>query len=55
VTRALVRTVLSRYAEASPGDWRFVANTQEAGDQEPREERSLRFNLLIPKDSWSAS
>jgi len=46
VTRALVRTVLSRYAEASPGDWRFVANTYGRPEiREPREERSLRFNL----------
>lgn len=46
VTRALVRTVLSRYAEASPGDWRFVANVYGRPEiQEPREERSLRFNL----------
>jgi len=46
VTRALVRTVLSRYAAASPGDWRFISN--EFGRPEilePREERSLRFNL----------
>ena len=46
VTRALVRTVLSRYAAVSPGDWRFVANEYGRPEiQEPREERSLRFNL----------
>jgi 4'-phosphopantetheinyl transferase len=26
VTRALVRTVLSRYADVAPGDWRFSSN-----------------------------
>ncbi|MGH9392364.1 MAG: 4'-phosphopantetheinyl transferase family protein, partial [Vicinamibacteria bacterium] len=46
VTRALVRTVLSRYAAVSPGGWRFVANEFGRPEiQEPREERSLRFNL----------
>lgn len=46
VTRALVRTVLSRYAAVSPGDWRFVANEYGRPEvHEPREERSLRFNL----------
>jgi len=46
VTRALVRTVLSRYAEVSPADWRFVANGYGKPEiSEPREERSLRFNL----------
>ena len=46
VTRALVRTVLSRYAAVSPGDWRFVANEFGRPEiQEPIEERSLRFNL----------
>ncbi len=46
VTRALVRTVLSRYADVSPGDWRFVANEYGKPEiSEPREKRSLRFNL----------
>ncbi len=46
VTRALLRTVLSRYAPVSPKDWRFVANEYGRPEiQEPREERSLRFNL----------
>ena len=26
ITRALVRTMLSRYAEVAPRDWRFVTN-----------------------------
>jgi 4'-phosphopantetheinyl transferase len=46
VTRALVRTVLSRYADVAPGDWHFVAN--EHGRPEilaPRREPRLRFNL----------
>jgi 4'-phosphopantetheinyl transferase len=46
VTRVLVRTVLSRYAAVSPGDWRFVTNEYGRPEvQEPAEERSLRFNL----------
>jgi 4'-phosphopantetheinyl transferase len=46
VTRALVRTVLSRYAAVSPGDWRFIANEFGRPEiSEPRAERSLRFNL----------
>jgi 4'-phosphopantetheinyl transferase len=46
VTRALVRTVLSRYAEVQPADWRFVANQYGRPEvSEPSEERSLRFNL----------
>ncbi len=46
VTRALVRTALSRYAEVSPRDWRFVLNEYGRPQiQEPAGERSLRFNL----------
>lgn len=46
VTRALVRTVLSRYAGVPPGDWRFVPNQYGRPEiSAPREERSLRFNL----------
>lgn len=46
VTRALVRTVLSRYADVPPGDWRFVANQYGRPEiSEPHGERSLRFNL----------
>ena len=26
MTRALVRTILSRYATVAPADWRFIAN-----------------------------
>ncbi len=46
VTRALVRTSLSRYADVSPEDWRFVANQYGRPEiDEPREARALRFNL----------
>ena len=46
VTRALVRTVLSRYAAVSPEDWRFIANEFGRPEiSEPGGERSLRFNL----------
>jgi 4'-phosphopantetheinyl transferase len=46
VTRALVRTVLSRYAAVPPGVWRFVANQYGRPEiAEPREARALRFNL----------
>jgi 4'-phosphopantetheinyl transferase len=46
VTRALVRTTLSRYADVAPRDWRFVANPYGRPEiDEPREARALRFNL----------
>jgi len=46
VTRALVRTVLSRYAAVAPADWRFVTNQYGRPEiDEPREQRMLRFNL----------
>jgi 4'-phosphopantetheinyl transferase len=46
VTRALVRTALSRYAPVAPRDWRFVSNEFGRPEiREPAEERSLRFNL----------
>ncbi|MBI2387096.1 MAG: 4'-phosphopantetheinyl transferase superfamily protein [Elusimicrobia bacterium] len=44
--RALCRTVLSRYADVDPGDWRFARN--EHGRPEvsgPRGRGRLRFNL----------
>lgn len=47
ITRALVRTTLSRYAAVSPTDWRFIAN--EFGRPEvldrPAGVADLRFNL----------
>ena len=56
VTRALVRTVLSRYADVSPGDWRFVANEYGSPEiDEPSEERCLRFNLSHTEGSSSVS
>jgi 4'-phosphopantetheinyl transferase len=46
VTRALVRTVLSRYADVAPGDWRFEVNEHGRPEvRDPEENRSLRFNL----------
>jgi 4'-phosphopantetheinyl transferase len=46
VTRALVRTTLSRYADVAPSDWRFVFNQYGRPEiDEPREARGLRFNL----------
>lgn len=46
VTRALVRTVLSRYGGVPPGDFRFETNEFGRPEiREPRSERSLRFNL----------
>jgi 4'-phosphopantetheinyl transferase len=46
VTRALVRTALSRYADVSPRDWRFVSNEYGRPEvQDPAGERALRFNL----------
>jgi 4'-phosphopantetheinyl transferase len=50
VTRALVRTVLSRYAEVDPTAWRFVTNEHGRPEiDEPREARWLRFNLSHTK------
>jgi 4'-phosphopantetheinyl transferase len=46
VTRALLRTVLSRYAPVPPERWRFAANEYgRPSVDEPREQRWLRFNL----------
>jgi 4'-phosphopantetheinyl transferase len=47
VTRALVRTVLSRYAAVAPKDWIFSANAQGRPEIVNREGRdqSLSFNL----------
>jgi 4'-phosphopantetheinyl transferase len=50
VTRALLRTVLSRYAGVDPEDWRFVTNEWGRPEiDEPREARWLRFNLSHTK------
>lgn len=51
VTRALVRTVLSRYAPLAPGDWRFAGNGYGRPQIAPEivarcpEAADLRFNL----------
>lgn len=46
VTRALVRTVLSKYADVPPERWRFVTNEHGRPEiDEPAEARWLKFNL----------
>jgi 4'-phosphopantetheinyl transferase len=46
VTRALVRTTLSRYADVPADAWRFVTNPYGCPSiDEPRDARFLRFNL----------
>jgi 4'-phosphopantetheinyl transferase len=47
VTRALVRTVLSRYADVAPADWTFVVNTHGRPEIAPRHPRAgmLSFNV----------
>lgn len=50
VTRALLRTTLSRYADVSPAEWRFVTNEYGCPSiDEPRHARLLRFNLSHTK------
>jgi len=46
VTRALVRTVLSKYTDVTPGAWRFVTNEYGRPEiDEPVDARWLKFNL----------
>ena len=45
ITRALCRTVLSRYAEVAPTDWRFRANEWGRPEITVPELAHLRFNL----------
>jgi 4'-phosphopantetheinyl transferase len=46
VTRALVRTTLSRYAPVAPDAWRFVENAQGRPEiDSPAAARGLRFSL----------
>ncbi len=46
VTRALVRTVLSRYCEVEPADWRFIENDYgRPAIGAPAAQSRLRFNL----------
>ena len=47
VTRAMVRTVLSRYAQVAPRDWRFAANEygKPSIAAEHTEARDVEFNL----------
>ena len=47
VTRAMVRTVLSKYADVAPRDWRFAANDygKPSIAAEHTEARGIEFNL----------
>ena len=47
LTRALVRTMLSRYAAVAPGDWAFVANVHGRPEllDRPSGVPDLRFNI----------
>ena len=47
ITRALVRTMLSRYAEVAPRDWRFITNQYGRPEvlDRPAGVADLRFNL----------
>jgi 4'-phosphopantetheinyl transferase len=47
ITRALVRTMLSRYAGVAPADWRFIANVHGRPEilDRPPGAPDLRFNI----------
>lgn len=47
VTRALVRTTLSRYASVAPAEWRFIANVHGRPEilERPPGAPDLRFNI----------
>jgi 4'-phosphopantetheinyl transferase len=45
LTRALVRSTLSRYAPVAPGAWTFVKNEHGRPEIEAREHAWIRFNL----------
>lgn len=46
ITRALVRTVLSKYADVPPEAWRFITNDYGRPEIDmPRDARWLRFNV----------
>jgi 4'-phosphopantetheinyl transferase len=47
ITRALVRTMLSRYARVAPAEWRFIANVHGRPEifDRPSGAPDLRFNL----------
>jgi 4'-phosphopantetheinyl transferase len=47
ITRALVRTTLSRYAPVTPADWRFIANVHGRPEilERPAGVPDLRFNI----------
>src|SRR5215218_6477573 len=48
LTRALVRTTLSRYAPVRPADWKFIANVHGRPEilDRPSGVPDLRFNIL---------
>ena len=47
ITRALVRTMLSRYAQVAPADWKFIANVHGRPEilDRPPGAPDLRFNI----------
>jgi 4'-phosphopantetheinyl transferase len=47
ITRALVRTTLSRYAQVAPADWKFIANVHGRPEilDRPDGAPDLRFNI----------
>ena len=47
ITRALVRTMLSRYAQVAPADWKFIANVHGRPEilERPAGAPDLRFNI----------
>ena len=47
ITRALVRTMLSRYAAVPPADWRFITNAHGRPEllDRPANVPDLRFNI----------
>ncbi|CAM3146065.1 4'-phosphopantetheinyl transferase family protein [Janthinobacterium lividum] len=51
VTRAMVRTVLSRYATVAPNDWEFALNAYGRPDIAPHHDvRGLCFNISHTRD-----
>ena len=50
ITRALIRTTLSRYTDVSPTDWHFTFNKHGRPEiNEPKHARCLKFNLSHTK------
>ena len=57
VTRALVRTVLSKYADVAPADWTFVADTHGRPEIAPRhpDARGCSRSTSPTRPAWSSS